>query len=88
MPYEQRDMSGSLFKNDRKEQSNHPDYTGTVMVAGVTYQLAAWIKTAKSGSKFMSLSVKPKEQVRAEAQRPAQQPRRPAADDLNDEIPF
>ena len=53
--YEQRDNSGSLFKNDRKENDNQPAYTGKCMVNGLPMQISAWVKEGKSG-KFFSLS--------------------------------
>ena len=58
--YEQRDNSGSLFKNERKENENQPAYTGKCMVNGLPMQISAWVKEGKSG-KFMSLSLQPKE---------------------------
>lgn len=83
---------GVLFKNDRKEQDNHPDYKGSINVGGVEFWLSAWIKEGNKG-KFMSLSIKPKEQQPAPRQAPPA--RRPAAarpasgfDDMDDDIPF
>ena len=66
MAYEQRDNSGSLFKNTDKQEPAHADYTGSIKVAGVEYWLNAWIKQSKGGKMFMSLSAKPK-QARAGA---------------------
>jgi uncharacterized protein (DUF736 family) len=77
---------GALFKNNRKEQPNHPDYNGTLNVGGVDYYLNAWLKESKKdGKKFFSLSVKEKG-VNAP-------PRSPTAaengtPDFSDEIPF
>ena len=74
---------GALFKNDRKETDNHPDYKGQINVGGVEFWLSAWLKTDRNGAKFMSLSVQPKET------KPDQAPTQsygPALTD--DEIPF
>lgn len=61
MAYEQKDNTGSLFKNDRKETDNHPDYKGSALVGGVDHWLDAWINTDRNGNKYMSLKLKPKE---------------------------
>lgn len=81
---------GALFKNDRKEKDTHPDYKGSINVGGVDHWLDAWLKTDKNGKKFMSVSVKPKEQ-RAPAPKPAPQRQAPAKtgfDDMDSDIPF
>jgi hypothetical protein len=40
MAYEQKDNSGSIFKNDRKESANHPDAKGSCMIDGVEYWIS------------------------------------------------
>ena len=79
---QQKDMSGILFKNDRKEKDSHPDYKGSITVDGEEYWLSAWIKRGERGT-FMSLAVKAKE-----ARPPVKTP--PASDmaDMADDIPF
>ena len=32
--YEQKDNSGALFKNDKRETENHPHYKGSIRVDG------------------------------------------------------
>ena len=50
--------SFTLFKNDRKEADNHPDYKGEGKdLQGQSIEIAAWIKEGKKG-KFMSCSFK------------------------------
>lgn len=85
---------GALFKNDRKESDNHPDYKGSVNVGGVEYWLSAWIKDGRNG-KFMSLSVKPKDEQPQQSISQRAMPKGPAKrsiipdDDMGgDSIPF
>ncbi len=58
---EQRELSGILYKNDRKEKDNHPDLTGSIMIKGVAYWLSAWKKDTGKGP-FYSIAAKPKDQ--------------------------
>ncbi len=63
MAYEQRDNSGSLFKNTRKQTANHPDYDGQALIGGVEYWVKGWVKEGKKG-KFFSLAFTPKQAPR------------------------
>lgn len=54
------DMSGALFKNNKKEKPTHPDYTVKCEISGFEFWISAWIKEGKDG-KFMSLAFKEKE---------------------------
>jgi hypothetical protein len=81
----QRNNSGVLFKNDRKESERHPHYTGSINIDGIERRLSAWIKDRPNGGKFMSLS------VTAVAPADAPTARRPIAtpaDDMADEVMF
>lgn len=89
-----------LFKNENKKTENHPDYSGNLNFEGVDCFLDAWVKTAESGKKFMSLSVKRKDKQaepapRQEAYRKPSQDGAKARqlapqrnDDFGDEPPF
>lgn len=64
MAYEQRDNSGSVFVNDRKEKDTHPDRQGSAMIDGVEYWISGWLKTSAKGP-FLSLAFKKKEKQQA-----------------------
>jgi hypothetical protein len=80
---EQRDNSGVLFTNDKREKESHPNYKGNIRVDGKDYWISGWIKEGKNG-KFMGLAVSPKED------QPSQPQSKPKAkiEDMDDGIPF
>jgi hypothetical protein len=83
MSYEQKDNSGSLFKNDRKTTERQPDRKGSAMIDGVNYWVSGWVKQDKNGNPWMSLSFEAKDG----AQKPA--PKKSLRDDMDgEEIPF
>ena len=86
MGYEQRDNSGTIFKNDKREKDTHPHGTGKAMIGGVMYYVSAWTKDGNNG-KFQSLSFKPVEQQAPTQTRSNQRPE-PASGSFDDEIPF
>jgi hypothetical protein len=96
MAYEQRDNSGSIFLNERKEKDTHPDRTGTAMIDGVMYYVSGWLKQGSKGQ-FLSLAFKRKDDQPVQRTAPADdRKRRPdpissgrlPQDDLDDQIPF
>ena len=78
---------GVLFKNDRKDSDKHPDYQGNINCNGTEFWLSAWIKEGKKG-KFMSLSIKPKDEKVAQAKGAIGSGSARLSDDLEDSIPF
>jgi hypothetical protein len=92
MAYEQKDMSGSLFVNDRKDKDTHPDRSGTALIDGVEYWVSGWVKKKQDGTPWMSLAFKRKESKRAPA--PSSRPLKldpritTGRQDMDDEVPF
>ena len=77
--------SGAIFPAREKKTEKHPDMTGSLNVDGVEYYVSGWTKVSQKGQKFLSLSVKAKEQVAKQNVRQAQQV---VADDFDDDLPF
>lgn len=76
MAYQQKDMEGSLFKNDKREKDSHPHMQGSCTIAGVKYWVSAWTNEGDKG-RWQGLKFK-----RADAKKPAA-----AGPALDDDIP-
>jgi hypothetical protein len=88
MAYTPKPGSFSLFKNDRKESDNHPDYKGDGMdIDGNPIWVSAWVKESTKG-KFFSCSFKLKDpQPESKAEKPAPA-KRPYHDIDDADLPF
>ncbi|WP_020504029.1 hypothetical protein [Lamprocystis purpurea] len=65
MAFEQRDLSGSLFRNDKATTDKHPTHKGSARIDDAEFWVSAWVKTGKPGSdgqatRFFSLAFEPK----------------------------
>lgn len=43
-----------MFCNE-KQKDRQPDYKGTIVIEGISYEISAWEKTARSGKVYLSL---------------------------------
>lgn len=75
---------GILFKNDKGDNPNRPDYTGKCNIAGKEYRMAARIRDSQTGKKFMSINFSDLGEQKPEQPAEAEQP----AVEIGDEIPF
>ena len=59
--YQQKELQGSLFKNDNRKNEQHPLYRGSALIEGQEYWISAWINEVRSGpkagEKYMSLKL-------------------------------
>lgn len=73
---------GALWKNDRRHDEKFPHYKGSLNVEGIDFWISAWLKEGKDGNKFMSLSIKAKDQKESKA------PTKRSVRDDFDDAPF
>ena len=77
---------GSLFKNDKKTEEKHPDLNGSINIEGVDYWISGWSKVSKGNQKYISLSVRQKQE---QTRQVAQPTRKAKAEDFGDsDIPW
>jgi hypothetical protein len=62
---------GVLFRETDKEKETDRDYSGSINVDGREFWLSGWINQSKrSGRKFLSLTIKPKDAPQPEKPKP------------------
>ncbi len=82
-------MTGALFKNNKRTTEKQPEYTGNCEINGQEFWVSAWIRESKNGNKFFSMAYTPKEQnVTSDDTSQGMQKIPEIQVDVNDQIPF
>ncbi len=77
-----------LFPNDKGDNPKRPDYTGTVNIEGVVYELSGWKGVSKSGKPYLNGQVKKKDAEPGQAPPPQTPEPEPPTPQSREEIPF
>lgn len=98
---EVKSNDGVLFKNERKTEEMHADYTGSIMLTdGKEYYLNGWRNVSKSGLSYLKVRIgKPKGESaltspgHSPAYSPPAKPKPKAVaghgfEDMDDDVPF
>lgn len=86
--YQMKDMSISLFPNDKGDNPKRPDMRGDALIDGTEYKVSAWWRDTKTGQKMLSCKVElPRDKQASEPQAPSK-PGASLPDNLLDEVPF
>jgi len=80
-----KEGSGIIFKNKYKKNDTHPEYKGRINADGKIFDIALWVKTAKSGEIFFGAKVSDPYVKPAEE---APVPTPDQADDTPNKLPF
>ena len=84
MSYQEKDQSGSLFKNDRKERDSQPDWTGKAIVNGTPVYVSGWNKDGR-----ISLAFKNRPGNVGSSSKPEDEPQQGGGGSpMDDSIPF
>jgi hypothetical protein len=83
--FQHKENMGSLFKNDKGDNPNRPDYTGDANINGEVMRVSAWVKEGQKG-KYMSLSFSVPTTQQKAPQKPVKQAPKQEFDDSD--VPF
>ena len=72
----------AIFKADKGDNPKRPDYSGNLNCEGTEYKVSLWMRESKTGTKFLSGQIQPKEEPKNKSSK-AQ-----SIDEFKDDLPF
>ena len=82
------DNKGAIWKNDKKETENHPDFTGSAIINGVDMWVSAWKRKPDAKEKSPALSFTFKAKDEAKSSKPIANNQSSNFDDFENNIPY
>lgn len=52
---EQKNNSGAIFRNEKKDKPTAPDYTGSARIGDQEYSLSGWINKSRDGKNYLRI---------------------------------
>jgi hypothetical protein len=80
--FQSKPGTGALFRNTEKAKDTDRDYSGSINIGYTEFWLSGYLKVSKAGTKYLSLSAKPKED------NGKAKPKASGGAPFNDEVPF
>jgi uncharacterized protein (DUF736 family) len=71
--FEQKNMAGALFVNDKGGNDKRPDYRGNCVINGATFAVSGWKRTSQAGKVYLSLAFSEPQQTGAKQTDPIAQ---------------
>lgn len=89
MPYDNTNR-GQIWKNDKKETDNHPDFKGSLNVDGEEYWISAWKRKsdANPNSPALKFAIRKKDSQPRQASEYTKEYKNKQDDFYNDDVPF
>jgi hypothetical protein len=87
LAYQQKDMEGSLFKNEKRDKDTHPHMQGSCTIEGVKYWISAWTNDGGEKGRWQGLKFKRADEKQVAAPKKGGSSNI-AGTDLEDDIPF
>lgn len=73
MAYEQKNMKGGAFHNDKKGNERAPDYKGSAKIEDKDYWVAIWNAKSQEGKEYLSISFELKGEPQPEPETPKEE---------------
>lgn len=68
MAYEHKEGKATLFKNDKGDNPNRPDFSGDGMVNGKIVKISCWVNKNDQGETRLGLNIEEKQQRQESSQ--------------------